>query len=77
MRGKAAVDISVATPIFGQDAITKNMPLVSVIILLALWLIGEVTDHTFGGLLHILFLIALVVYGIILFAEKRGPFPAE
>ena len=46
------------------------MPVLSVIILLALWLIGDVTDHTFGGLLHILFLIALVLYGIILIVEK-------
>ena len=47
------------------------MPVLSVIILLGLWLIGEVTDHTFGGLLHILFLAALVVYGIILGIERR------
>ena len=48
------------------------MPVLSVIILLGLWLIGEVTDHTFGGFLHILFLIALVVYGLILIMERRS-----
>jgi len=47
------------------------MPTTLVVILLVLWLMGEVTDHTFGGLLHILFLAALVLYGISLVAERR------
>jgi len=51
--------------------IGKNMPLALVTILLALWLIGEVTDHTFGGLVHILFLAALAIFGISLIVEKR------
>jgi len=42
-----------------------------IVILLVLWLMGEATDHTFGGLLHILFLAALVVYGISLAVERR------
>ena len=42
-----------------------------IVILLVLWLMGEATDHTFGGLLHILFLAALVVYGISLVVERR------
>ena len=58
-------------PSFDPQTGKKNIPVVLVIILLLLWLIGEVTDHTFGGLLHILFLAALVVYGIILVIEKR------
>jgi len=48
------------------------MQLALVTILLALWLIGEVTDHTFGGLLHILFLAALAIFGISLIVERRG-----
>jgi len=47
------------------------MPLALVTILLALWLVGEVTDHTFGGLLHILFLAALAVFGISLIVERQ------
>ena len=43
-----------------------------VTILLVLWLIGEVTGHIFGGLLHVLFLAALVVYGINLVVERRA-----
>jgi len=42
-----------------------NMQYTLIVILLVLWLMGEATDHTFGGLLHILFLAALVVYGTV------------
>jgi hypothetical protein len=31
------------------------------IILLILWLLGWVTAHTFGGIIHVLLIIALVV----------------
>jgi len=48
-----------------------NMQYTLIVILLVLWLMGEATDHTFGGLLHILFLAALVVYGISLAVERR------
>ena len=48
-----------------------NMQYTLIVILLVLWLMGEATDHTFGGLLHILFLAALVVCGISLVVERR------
>ncbi|MGI8543445.1 MAG: lmo0937 family membrane protein [Aridibacter sp.] len=33
-----------------------------IVILLVLWLIGLVTSNTFGGVLHLLLVIALVVF---------------
>ena len=40
------------------------------IILLILWLLGLLTAHTFGGAVHILLIIALVV-GLILFSRRK------
>lgn len=42
-----------------------------IVILLVLWLIGLVTAHTFGGVLHILLLVALVVLVIRLVSGRR------
>ena len=43
-----------------------------IVILLFFWLVGVVTAHTFGGLLHLLFLLALVVFVINLLTPKRA-----
>jgi len=32
-----------------------------IVILLILWLLGFITAHTFGGLIHILLVVALIV----------------
>jgi hypothetical protein len=41
------------------------------IILLILWLVGLVTAHTFGGVIHALLIIALVVFVIRLIQGRR------
>lgn len=41
------------------------------IILLILWLLGLVTAHTFGGVIHVLLVIALVVIVIRLLQGRR------
>jgi hypothetical protein len=41
------------------------------IILLILWLLGLVTAHTFGGVLHVLLIIALVVIVIRVLQGRR------
>lgn len=41
------------------------------IVLLILWLLGVVTSYTVGGLIHILLVIALVVFVIRLLQGRR------
>lgn len=43
-----------------------------IVILLVLWLIGLVTSNTFGGILHLLLVIALVVFVIRLLTGRRA-----
>ena len=40
-------------------------------VLLVFWLVGVVTAHTFGGLLHIFFVVALIVFVISLVSDRR------
>ena len=42
-----------------------------IVILLVLWLIGVVTAHTFGGLIYILLVVALVVLVLRLVQGRR------
>ncbi len=42
------------------------------IILLILWLLGLITAHTFGGVVHVLLVIALVVIVIRLIQGRRA-----
>ncbi len=42
-----------------------------IVILLVLWLIGLVTSNTFGGVLHLLLVIALVVFVVRLLTGRR------
>lgn len=42
-----------------------------VVILLVLWLLGLVTSYTMGGLIHILLVIALVVFLVNLIQGRR------
>ena len=42
-----------------------------VVILLVLWLFGLVAGQTFGGLLHILLLVALIIFLVRLFTGRR------
>jgi hypothetical protein len=41
------------------------------VILLILWLLGLVTAHTFGGVIHVLLVIALVVIVVRLIQGRR------
>jgi hypothetical protein len=41
------------------------------VILLVMWLLGLVTSYTFGGFVHILLVLALVVLVIQLFSGRR------
>lgn len=41
------------------------------VILLILWLLGLITAHTFGGVIHVLLVIALVVIVIRLIQGRR------
>jgi hypothetical protein len=42
-----------------------------IVILLALWLLGLVSAHTFGGLIHALLVIAIIVFVINLLSRRR------
>ena len=42
------------------------------VLLLVLWVVGLITAHTMGGLLHILLVLALVVLVIRLVQSRRG-----
>jgi len=42
------------------------------VLLLVLWVVGLLTAHTMGGLLHILLVLALVVLVIRLVQSRRG-----
>jgi hypothetical protein len=42
-----------------------------IVILLVLWLVGLIAGQTFGGILHALLVIALVVFLIRLFTGRR------
>jgi hypothetical protein len=42
------------------------------IILIILWLLGFITSYTFGGLLHLLLVIALVVIVVRLIQGRRA-----
>ena len=42
------------------------------VILLILWLLGLVTAHTFGGVIHVLLVIALVVIIVRLIQGRRA-----
>jgi len=41
------------------------------VVLLALWLLGLVTSYTFGGFIHILLVVAIVVIAIRLIQGRR------
>lgn len=42
-----------------------------IVILLVLWLVGLVAGQTFGGILHMLLLVAVVVFMVRLFTGRR------
>jgi hypothetical protein len=42
------------------------------VILLVMWLLGLVTSYTFGGFVHLLLVLALVVLVIQLFSGRRA-----
>jgi len=47
------------------------MSTVMIATLLSLWLIGVVTSYTLGGFLHLLFLLALIVFAISVIRDRR------
>ncbi|MGA9752236.1 MAG: lmo0937 family membrane protein [Acidobacteriota bacterium] len=42
------------------------------IILLVLWLVGIVTSHTLGGLIHILLVVAVIILIVRLLSGRRA-----
>lgn len=42
-----------------------------VIVLLVLWLLGLLTSYTFGGIIHVLLVLALIVVVVRLFQGRR------
>ena len=42
-----------------------------IVILLVLWLLGLVSSYTFGGLIHALLVIAVIVFVFNLFSRRR------
>jgi hypothetical protein len=50
---------------------TSTMLWTLVLILLLLWLLGLITSYTFGGVIHILLVVALVVLIIRLIQGRR------
>lgn len=42
------------------------------IILLVLWLLGMVTGQTFGGVLHVIIVVALVIFVVRLLTGRRS-----
>ena len=44
-----------------------------VVVLLVLWLLGLVTSYTMGGLIHILLVIAIVVFFYNVLSSRRKP----
>jgi len=49
----------------------ESMSTVMIATLLSLWLIGVVTSYTLGGFLHLLFLLALIVFAISVIRDRR------
>ncbi|MBW4037826.1 MAG: lmo0937 family membrane protein [Acidobacteria bacterium] len=43
-----------------------------IVVLLILWLLGLVTSHTFGGLIYILLVVALIILLFNLLSGRRG-----
>lgn len=43
------------------------------VVLLVLWLLGLVTSYTLGGVLHILLVIALIMFVVGLLQGRRAP----
>jgi hypothetical protein len=43
-----------------------------IVILLVLWLLGLVAGQTFGGILHMLLLVAVVVFVVRIFTGRRA-----
>lgn len=43
-----------------------------IVILLVLWLVGLVAGETFGGILHVLLIAALIIFLFRLFAGRRA-----
>jgi hypothetical protein len=51
---------------------TRDMLETIIVLLLILWLVGLVTSNTFGGILHLLLLVAVVVFVIRLLTGRRA-----
>jgi hypothetical protein len=43
-----------------------------IVVLLILWLLGLVTSHTFGGLIYILLVVAVIILLFNLLSGRRG-----
>ena len=59
------------TPACFDNSANNNMLWTIFVILLVLWLLGLVTSYTFGGFVHILLVVALVVLVIRVLQGRR------
>jgi len=55
-----------------QRRVRKNVLWTIFVILLVLWLLGLVTSYTFGGFVHILLILAVVVLVFQLVSGRRA-----
>ena len=63
--------LRLTTPVLGFTNKGKDMLDVFVVILLVLWLFGLIAGQTFGGLLHVVLLAALIIFLTRLFTGRR------
>ena len=50
----------------------KHMLYTIAVVLIVLWLLGIVTSHAMGGIIHLLLVVALVMVLLNFFAGRRG-----
>ena len=51
----------------------ENMLYTIAVVLLVLWLLGLITSYTLGGILHILLVLAIVMFVVGLMQGRRVP----
>ena len=58
-------------PPFREDTGETNMLTTIAVILIALWLLGVATSYTMGGIIHILLVIAIIVFLVRVLQGRR------
>jgi hypothetical protein len=60
------------SPCLGVSKETETMLYTLIVVLLVLWAVGLATSYTAGGLLHLLLLVALVMFVVQLVTGRRA-----